>query len=201
MVSFDQNEFILFIIFVIPGMIAIKTYEFVNPSKYDETSKQIINAITYSCFNYAVLLWPIYYVEVGNFQTSHPDLYVLFYIFVLLVFPAALAVLWKFIRKLDLIQKFAPHPTIKPWDYVFSNRREYWMIVTLKNGTKRGGKYGSESFVSSYPADEQIYLEEEWLINKDGGFDRIVEQTEGIIIMPSEIALVELRNNGNPIDE
>ena len=59
MVSFDQNEFILFIFFVIPGMIAIKTYGLITPSSVN-TSKQIIDAITYSCFNYAVLLWPIY---------------------------------------------------------------------------------------------------------------------------------------------
>lgn len=201
MITFDQNEFILFIAFVIPGMIAIKTYSLVTPSGYTETSKQIIDAITYSCFNYAVLLWPIYKIETGDIKTIHPDKYVLFYMCVLFVVPAMLAILWRYIRECDFIQKFVPHPTTKPWDHVFSKRQTYWMIVTLKNGNKIAGKYGSASFVSSYPAEEQIYLEEEWVLNEDEGFDRMVEQTAGIIIMPSEIALVELKKDGKPENE
>jgi hypothetical protein len=39
--------------------------------------------------------------------------------------------------------------------------------------------------------DEQIYLEEVWLLNDKGGFDRPKNETEGIIIMSSEISYVE----------
>ena len=201
MITFEQNEFILFIAFVIPGMIAIKTYSLMSPSGYTETSKQIMDAITYSCFNYAVLLWPIYKIETCDIKTIHPDMYVLFYMFVLFIAPVITAISWRNFRECDFIQKFAPHPTAKPWDHVFSKRQTHWMIVTLKNGNKIAGKYGPASFVSSYPAEEQIYLEEEWVLNEDEGFDRMVEQTAGIIIMPSEIALVELKKDGKPENE
>ena len=61
--------------------------------------------------------------------------------------------------------------------------------------------YGPNSFASSAPSEEQIYLEEEWILNKDGGFDRKAEQTSGIIILPSEIRSVEFMHSGEESDE
>ena len=61
-----------------------------------------------------------------------------------------------------MFKKKAPHPIKMPWDFVFKQRQWYWVIVELKDGTKVGGKYAEHSFTSSYPAPEQIYLEEKW---------------------------------------
>ena len=97
------------------------------------------------------------------------------------------------LRKSKLFQKNAPHPTHKPWDYVFSQtNKSYWVKVTLKNGTILAGKYSENSFTSSSPAEEQIYLEETWLLNEKGGFDRPKKQTAGIIILSAEISYIEL---------
>jgi len=61
----------------------------------------------------------------------------------------------------------------------------------IKKCSKIGGKFAEKSFASSTPAEEQIYLEEVWLLNDKGGFDRPKNETEGIIIMSSEISYVE----------
>lgn len=95
------------------------------------------------------------------------------------------------------MQNIIPHPIQKPWDFVFSQRRSCWIIVTLKDGEKVAGKFGHNSFASSAPSEEQIYLEEEWLLNEDGGFERQAEQSAGIIILSSEIRSVELYNSGD----
>lgn len=81
---------------------------------------------------------------------------------------------------------FTP-PNTKAVDYVFSKRKTYWVIIALKNGEKIAGMYGPSSFASSAPAEEQIYLEEHWLLNDDEGFERPANQTSGIIILTSEI--------------
>ena len=39
------------------------------------------------------------------------------------------------------------------------------MKVILKDGTLIAGKYAGNSFASSAPADEQLYLEETWILN------------------------------------
>ena len=197
----DENKLILFIAFVVPGFIAIKVYELLSPSTQVDTSKQVIDAVSYSCLNYAILLWPIYFVEFSNLRANCPQIYVLFYMGVLFFAPVLLVLLWKYLRKSDWLQKFIPHPTQKPWDFVFSQRRTYWIIVTLKSGEKIGGMYGLNSFASSMPSEEQIYLEEQWILNKDGGFDRKAEQTLGIIILSSEIRSIEFIHSGEQDDE
>jgi hypothetical protein len=45
----------------------------------------------------------------------------------------------------------------------------------LKDGNKIAGTYGENSFTSSYPSEEQIFLEETWVLNKEGRFERLVK--------------------------
>ena len=92
-----------------------------------------------------------------------------------------------------VFQKNAPHPTQKPWDFVFQQRKFYWVEVTLKDGQKIAGKYCDKSFTSSAPAPEQIYIEELWVLGDEGEFIRKVNDSEGVIILHEQISHVELR--------
>jgi hypothetical protein len=102
--------------------------------------------------------------------------------------------IWKYLRTREFFQRNAPHPTEKPWDYVFSQRNPYWVKITLKDGTTIAGRYADKSFASSAPAKEQIYLEETWILNDKGGFERVKNDSAGVIILSSEISHIELRN-------
>ncbi len=188
----DQNKLLLFIAFVIPGFVSLKAYELFFPSLRAESEKQIVEAITYSCINYALLFWLIVFVERSGVKNTCVFLYFAFYFFVLFVAPILWVWLWKKIRTSETFQNNVPHPTQKPWDYVFSKRTPYWVIVTLKDGTKIAGNYDSNSFSSSSPAEEQLFLEEVWVLNKDGGFDRPRESSKGIIILSNEMVSIEL---------
>ncbi len=188
----EVDKLLLFIMFVIPGFISIKTYELLIPKEITDSSKQIIDAITYSCLNFSILIWFIIDVEASSLADAHPGLYKFFYFSVLFLFPVFWVLIWMWVRKLDFFQKNAPHPTAKPWDFVFSQRHWYWVIVTFKSGEKIAGKYAGRSFASSNPSKEQIYLEETWKLNEDGGFDRPRTNTAGIIILADEILTIEL---------
>jgi hypothetical protein len=48
---------------VIPGFISIKCYELLFPGPGRSSSEQVIDAITYSAMNYAILAYPIIAVE------------------------------------------------------------------------------------------------------------------------------------------
>lgn len=188
----EADKFLLFIAFVIPGFISIKTYELLFPGIQRDSSKQIVDAVAYSCINYALLIWPIMVIEASGWNKGNPNLYAAFYMFVLLGSPVLLSLMWKFIRTRQFFQRAAAHPTQKPWDYVFSKRESYWIKITLKNGTKLGGKYSGKSFASSAPADEQIYLEESWIVNDKGGLERPKNRTAGVMVLENEIAYIEL---------
>ncbi len=197
----DIDKLLLFIAFVIPGFISIKTYELLFPAQAANSAEKIIDALAFSCINYALLLWPILFVEETALRVKCPNIYVLFYVCTLFVAPVLWVIIWKWIRERDFFQKMAPHPTEKPWDFVFGQKKTYWIVVTLKDGRKIAGMYGLNSFASSAPADEQLYLEQEWVLNDEGGFERPAQQTAGIIILASEITTVELIKSGESEDE
>ncbi len=188
----ETNKLLLFIAFVIPGFVTLKMYELLIPAEPKESSKQLIDAVAFSCINYALLFAPIYLVETYGVRAAHPLLYVGFYILVLLVAPAAWPCLWIKWRTTKAALRTFKHPSDKPWDYVFRKRACYWVIVTLKDGEKIAGLYGDESFSSTAPAPEQLYLQEAWHLNKDGGFDRARNATAGVIILESAVRTVEL---------
>ena len=189
----ELDKLYLFILFVVPGFIALKTYELCFPNIQKDSSKQLIDAVTYSCVNYAFMFLFIRWVEMSELKTQHPNLYVLFYFFVIFISPILLVLSWRKVRSTNLVQSKAPHPTGKPWDYVFSQREPYWVKVTLKDGQTLGGLYSSKSFASSNPEPEQIYLEQTWVLNEDGSFERAKNDTAGILILSAEISHVELR--------
>lgn len=186
------SELAMFVAFVIPGFISLKTYEALSPGIAKDSSQQVIDAVAYSCVNYGLLAVPVALVESSACKTSHPSLYLAFWAFVLLVAPITWAcAFWK-LRHLQFVQKTLPHPVGKPWDYVFSQRKPYWVILTLKGDRQVAGRYDSDSFASSSPQSEQIYLQEAWVLNGDGGFERPRDGTAGVIVLGSEIVTLEL---------
>ncbi|MBN1378323.1 MAG: hypothetical protein JXA04_03725 [Gammaproteobacteria bacterium] len=190
----EIDKLVLFLAFVVPGFISIKVYQLAFPGTERATSDQLIDAIAYSSINYAILIFPIVFVEKSNLKVDCSTLYYLFYVFVLFLAPIVWVLLWKYLRTRDFFQRNAPHPTAKPWDYVFAQRKPYWIKVVLKDGTTIGGRYGEKSFASSAPAPEQLYLEETWVLDKDGAFVRVKNESAGVIILSSEISYIELRN-------
>ncbi|MCF5715465.1 hypothetical protein I9H06_10880 [Pseudomonas tremae] len=185
------DKLVLFIAFVIPGFLSIKFYQLIFPGTVRNASDQLVDAVAYSCINYALLFWAVVYVEDHALRAVHPVLYYLFYVFVLFVSPFLLVLTWKWLRTHEKFKGSAPHPTAKPWDYVFKQAKPYWIVVYLKNGKMVGGKYSGQSFASSYPVEEQIFLEEAWIVNADGILDRAIKGSAGVLVMASEISYLE----------
>jgi len=190
----DANKLSLFIQFVVPGFISIKWYQLAFPGAPRPTGDQLIDAVAYSCINYAIWFVPMYHMRETIQSTGWSACSVLFYILVMFISPVLLVELWKRVRQSRMFQKNAPHPTSKPWDYVFSQRKMYWMKVVLKDGTIVAGKFGDRSFASSAPAEEQIYMEETWVLDENGGFLRCKNNSAGVVIVSKEISHIELRN-------
>lgn len=187
-----SDKLVLFLAFVVPGFLSLKTYAVLGLQGPRDSSQQIIDAVAYSCINYALLAWPILEVEASDIHISRPRLYYAFYGFCVLIAPILWALIWRWIRTTQRMQKFLPHPTDRPWDYVFRKRLPYWMIVTFKDGRQVAGRYDSESFASAAPSPEQLYLEQAWVMNTDGGFERMRTDSAGLLVLGSEISTVEL---------
>lgn len=187
----NLDKLTIFIVFAIPGFLMLKTNAVLGLEPPNDSSKQIIDAVAFSCINYAILAWPILQIESSDVRHTHPDAYIAFYGFAVLIAPVLLAVGWRTLRCTELAQKVLPHPTARPWDFVFRKRVPYWIIVTFKDGKQVAGKYSGKSFSSAAPAPEQLYLEEAWVLNEDGGFERSRTNSAGLLVLGSEVRTLE----------
>ncbi|MFQ5675437.1 MAG: DUF6338 family protein, partial [bacterium] len=112
-------------------------------------------------------------------------------VFILFLMPAIWPLLILKLRKWRPIGKHIVHPIKKPWDYVFSKRKSYWVIIHLKSGRQIGGQFGKKSFASSFPAEEQIFLQEVWELDEEEKFIKPIERSGGIIVLSDEILAIE----------
>lgn len=187
----EKGKLFLFVLFIMPGFISMKIYQLFQPTADRDTSKLLIDVVSYSCINYAFLLVPIYWIEKQNYFQNAIFWYYIFYLFVLIIIPALLPIFLLYLRRSNYLRKHLPHPTERPWDYFFSQGTVCWVLITLKSGKKFGGFYGSKSFASSRPEPEQIYLEKHWALDVDGDFDHELKETLGIIILANDIESIE----------
>ncbi len=61
----------------------------------------------------------------------------------------------------------------------------------LKDGRRIGGRFDNNSFASSFPNKEQIYIEEVWELDEAGHFQKPVERSGGIIVAEENILALE----------
>lgn len=187
----NLDKLTIVIVFAIPGFLMLKTNAVLGLEPPTDSSKQIVDAVAFSCINYAVLAWPILQIETAGLRHTQPNFYMAFYGFAVLIAPVLLAIGWRMLRCTQLFQRILPHPTARPWDFVFRKRVPYWIVVTFKDGKQVAGKYSGKSFSSAAPAPEQLYLEEAWVLNEDGGFERSRTNSAGLLVLGSEVRTVE----------
>jgi hypothetical protein len=187
----NADKLALFLIFFLPGFISMKVYDLMVAGERRDISKSVFEAIAYSTLNFAVLFWLIAFILADDFYHRHLILYSISVAAIMVVVPACWPFLFLKLSTWRPVAKHFIHPIRKPWDYVFGKRNSFWIIVHLQNGQKVGGRFDTESFASSDPADEQIYLEEVWVLDAEGRFLSQVERSRGILIMKNEIRAVE----------
>jgi len=186
------DNLVLFLIFFIPGFISIKVYDLFIPGEKRDFTKSLFEVMGFSAINFAALSWLIILIHSDNFYSGHKLFYFLLLFIILFIVPIIWPLVFLKLSSWPPIAKKIIHPISKPWDYVFGKRDRYWVIVHLRNGEKIGGKYDSNSFSSSYPAEEQIYLEEMWHLNENGAFMEPVDRSAGILILGKDICSLEL---------
>jgi len=185
------DKLVLFLIVFMPGFISIKIYDLLVPAERRDFSSSIFEVVGYSALNFAALSWLIIFMHSGKFYDAHKIWYFIFLFFILFIAPIFWPILWLKLISLPRIAQYVVSPIQKPWDFVFGKRKSYWIIVHLKDGRAVGGKFAEASSASTYPADEQIYLEEVWQIDENRNFIKPIERSKGIIILGDEIRAIE----------
>lgn len=188
---FKTDSVELLLILLIPGFISIKVYQLFIPTDKIDFSKNIYEIIGFSSLNFAFFYWLIVLMDRLNVKDSHSAVYYVVNFSIMFVSPVVWPLIYVKILKSGIFRKYIIHPVKLPWDQFFSKADSYWVVIHLKDGQSIGGKYGTSSFTSTYPAKEQIYIEEVWMLNEDGGFQEKIKNTAGMMILGEEISRIE----------
>ena len=186
------DKILLITLFFLPGFIHLKTYRLLIAEVKTDFSKDLYEAIGYSFFNNIVFAYPLYLINITGLIYTNTFLYFLILFGVILIAPVAWTFLFYFISKKKWYNKYFVGPTKSAWDSFFLKRKSYYVILTLKNGQKIGGKYGMQSHSSTYPYPKEIFLETVWKLNKNkDGLEKAIEKSAGIMITENEISTIE----------
>ncbi len=185
------DKILIFIIFFVPGFTYLKFYRLFIAEVRTDFSKDLYEAIGFSFINTLIFSYPLTLIHSDNFPENHPVLYYITILGIVIIAPILFTLIFYYISKQKWFSRFLVNPVKSAWDSFFSRRESYYVIVTLKNGRKIGGKYGLNSFSSTYPNPKEIYLEEVWTLNDKNGFEEKVMQTEGVLIVENEISTIE----------
>jgi hypothetical protein len=181
----------LFLVFVVPGFVALKVYDLLIPSEKRDFGSAIIEVVSYSMVNLALMSWALLLMRQDDFSNNHPVIYYLGTVGILFVAPAFIAIVWYRVRKSRFISRWMLHPMPSGLDYFFSKRESLWILFHHKNGKKIGGFYGKDSFASSFDQEADIYVQQVWHVDKYGRFTKKVDGTAGMVVRYQDCDLIE----------
>ncbi len=181
---FTSNKVIIFILFFVPGFISLKVYDLLIANKQRDFSRSFFDAVVYGAINFGVV-FPIIWVLHNN-----KALFVILVYFGLFVSPVLLPALYIKLLRSAFLTGHVVDPIRRPWDWFFSKNRAVWVIVNLLDGTKIGGVFSDKSYASSFPLEEQIYIEQAWELDA-GFFKAPIDGSKGVIVLGKDISSIE----------
>src|SRR6266581_1352486 len=101
----------LFLLVVMPGIIAIKVYDLIYPPEKRDFGSSVLEAVAYGLINLAIWVWPLLYLNQEGFARQHPLWYTLGSLCFLVVSPVGLALLTAWIRNWPRVASKLGYPT------------------------------------------------------------------------------------------
>lgn len=189
----DPAVVVLAVFVVVPGFLAMKTYDLTVPSERRNFGNSLIEVFSFSLINLVAWSWLLLFVDLRTFPEDRPLITYALSVVIILVSPVVLAVLLRKVLDAQQLGFLVPSPT--GWDGFFSRRERCWVLFHLKDeeGTVVGGFFGPDSVASSHPNKQQVYVEEMYRVDQETyEFGEKVEQTRGAIISAEDCYFVEL---------
>lgn len=110
-----------------------------------------------------------------------------------LVVPTVTALIEATIRERRQAGRYSEVPT--SWDFAFNEHAHVYVRARLHSGTWVGGWYGSQSYASTFPEPESIFLERAYRLDKGGNFIEPIPCSRGIHLLRTDIDIFELHES------
>lgn len=187
----DAAKLQIFLVFAVPGIVALYVRaQFLTgrmPPIAEGAIAYVILSLIYHALAYPIAT-PLYA------QTSSGWM-MLGWFALLFLGPAVLGCLLGLnVRKgwtqklLNKAQLNTVHPVHSAWDWRFAECQECWVLAVLKDGTKWAGYLGQKSFMSSDPAERDLYIQQ---VHEIGPGNIWTPRTSSVWIAHGEIQSLE----------
>jgi hypothetical protein len=189
------HAILVIIAFIMPGFITSRVIAFAMPNAEPSEGRLFLTCLTWSSVDYALLSWLLVWAW---FDRWFENLMYLACLSALLLFvaPVIIGIVVPNILRSAWLRDWReswglPHPTPKGWDYFFQSGRRCWVVATLKDGRIVAGWFGINSFASSFPHEEDIYLEKSRKVSPQGEIGDIDASSAGVIIRMENVQTLE----------
>lgn len=190
----DIEKLQLFFLFAVPGIIALYVRAQFLDGKMPSFADGLFVYVTLSLFYHAVwfVIFPsVYSISLSSATVSQKfqlsGLVFLAPVFIGLLSAANIRSQWiqNALRRYGVS---VLHPIGTAWDWKFSNTKENWVTVTLKDGNVWRGVIGANSFMSSSPQERDIFIEKVYTL---GDNEEWIERESSVLITHSEVQTIE----------
>lgn len=193
----NSETFFYVLAFIVPGFIVQWVLSGFVPTRKEEVQISLLRAFILSCLNYAIWCWLIFIIY-SNRWINNPTWLAAFCLFLIVfVSPLGIGLILgrlsrsaKFASFLEKMKLDVMHAIPNSWDYTFGRKQESWILVTLTDGGTISGWFGTKSFASSEPTERDLYIEQVWDNDEEGGWQKR-PRTGGILILSSQIRYIE----------
>lgn len=188
----------IIIAFIMPGFVTDYLVSFAAPRQKREPLETTLTAITFSSINYALFIWLVLIVTKPGYYSAHEITATVSWLFLLLIAPVLEGLLFVRLANSETGQKLFRF--LKPrnvrliptaWDFVFSQEEPTWVLITLVDDTMIGGYYGANSYATSFPHEQELFIEAVWRLSETGSFEAPIENSSGCLIRIHNIKYVE----------
>ncbi len=203
-----REALLILILFLIPGYIADTLLGRSYPRQKREATETVLSIVVWSLFNYVLFLVLVPRATLpaptGNYAgyiEAHRARAGAVAAGVLLIAPAVEAIVVARVMRAGRVQAvlrrllgFPVQSAPKAWDDVFARGQDkgYLVLATLTDGSKIGGLWGEGSFASSFPAEEDLYLEATYRLGDDNNFGEVIPLSAGVLLKRTDIRSLEL---------
>jgi hypothetical protein len=199
--KFDTVADLYFVIAIfVPGFIYAAVLSKFVP-RHESTLREfvLLRLFTATAFNYAVCSPIIYLLVTDSIFVNKPAAQGIAWLAVIFVAPVLLALIAAGASQQGLLETFSRSLKLRPispiptgWDWIFGRTDPCYVLVTLRDGSKVAGYFGTQSMASSDRTCRDLYLEDAFVPLDEGPW-RQVEGSKGIYIEGSQIAVIEFR--------
>jgi hypothetical protein len=199
-VSINSFEVVFFTVgFLVPGFVWSGVLAMLVPTRTDVTEVRFLQFLTLSSINHGFWSWALVWIFTTDFLAEHPYWSGLALFGIIFVSPVLFGLVSGFLRQREGVRRFlgrfglrTVHFIPRAWDWHFSRLKPYWVLVTLKDGSRLYGLFHTRSFAASDPEHRDLYLEAQFRPLETGEWAP-VEDTGGVLIMAEQIAAIEFR--------